>query len=87
MGNSKKRTPRPHELKAIVAIRWFANSIENLALQRYMGNIDRLDQINGILSRTMDELERTKKGIKSETDCPFPPCDDMCVPRCPRPAR
>jgi len=73
-----------HEVSALAAIRWYANTIENVALEKYCGKVSRYRQIDRILKNTIKELKAiSSAGFRKEPDCPWPICpNDICAPSC-----
>lgn len=83
---TKRKTTAHHEVSVLAAIRWYANTIESLAIQKYFGKISRWPQIDAILTNAIEELQSIKADrFNPEPDCPWPICpNDICAPTCAR---
>jgi hypothetical protein len=70
----KKKTlpPRPLEVEVIATIRWYANAIENWAIQAYLGDRDKKDSLIGILSNARHAMEALATAADPSIDCPWP---------------
>lgn len=79
--------PAPQPFMVFAEIRWFANAIENRALQAYFGNHERYHQIRECLKAAYKCLYmpvRTENWNAENPDCPWPECwTGECTPECP----
>lgn len=79
--------PSPEDTMSLAAFRWFANSIENFAIELYATDRGSFEEIERILRGTLAGLKDVRTQIKlSEDDsaCPdgFVMCHGMCAPSC-----
>lgn len=83
----RKWEPSPNDTTAIAAFRWFANSIENDALEVYATDRRHFAAIEGVLRMTLRELAAIRKNAmvsEEEDGCPdgWILCDGICKPSC-----
>ena len=83
----RKWEPSSNDATAFAAFRWFANMLENEALELYNTDRRHFEQIERVLRyalRQMSDLK--KKAIVSEEEdgCPdgWVLCDGVCKPSC-----
>ena len=83
----RKWEPSPYDTTAIAAFRWFANTIENDALELYATDRRHLEQIEEVLRHTLRRLAEIRKNAmvsEEEDGCPdgWVLCDGICKPSC-----
>ena len=75
----------PKDATRLAAIRWFANSIENLSIVLYATSPDTFANTERILKQCLNELlvQRQQFG-NGDIDCPdgYVPCRGLCMPSC-----
>jgi hypothetical protein len=78
--------PEPILVDVIALIRWYANTLENVALQRYLGDRRNLDAIKNILREAhTDLLGLPHDRLANCKDCPWMCCENGdCSPDCER---
>ena len=79
--------PSSKDASAIATFRWFANALENEALELYMTDRRHFAHIESVLRRTLKEMSDTqqKSRLTEEEDgCPdgWVLCDGICKPSC-----
>jgi hypothetical protein len=72
---------------SLAAFRWFANTIENFAIELYATDRDSYEEVEGVLRNTLKELQRVRRGFlvpQEENGCPdgYVLCDGVCMPSC-----
>jgi hypothetical protein len=72
---------------SLAAFRWFANTIENFAIELYATDRMSYPEIEGVLRNTLKELKRTRKAFmvsEEENGCPdgYVLCNGVCAPSC-----
>lgn len=84
----RKWEPSPNDAMSLAAFRWFANAIENRAVEMYATDRGTYHHIERILRHALREMAHTKAQFAvSEEDngCPdgYILCSDgMCAPSC-----
>ena len=83
----RKWEPSPNDATAIAAFRWFANTLENEALELYMTDRSHFDHIERVLRDALKAMgdTRQKSRLSEEEDgCPdgWVLCDGICKPSC-----
>lgn len=83
----RKWEPSPNDATNIAAFRWFANQIENEALELYASDQGNFARLEDVLRNTLKELGyiREKSFIpQEENGCPdgWILCDGICKPSC-----
>ena len=83
----RKWEPSPYDTTAIAAFRWFANTIENDALELYATDRRHFEQIEEVLRHTLRRLAEIRKNAmvsEEEDGCPdgWVLCDGICKPSC-----
>jgi hypothetical protein len=78
--------PSAEDGMSLAAFRWFANTIENFAIELYATDRESFPEIERILRNTLKELRQSRKqfGLTSEDDCPdgYVLCHGVCAPSC-----
>jgi hypothetical protein len=79
--------PSSNDATAIAAFRWFANALENEALELYLTDRRHFGHIESVLRRALKEMSDTqaKSRVAEEEDgCPdgWLLCDGICKPSC-----
>ena len=77
--------PSPADAMSLAAIRWFACTLEALAIELYATDRTTYPRIEQILRDALKELNATPvKGILHDEDCPdgYVRCGDVCRPAC-----
>ena len=83
----RKWEPSANDAIAIATFRWFANALENDALELYMTDRSHFAHIESVLRRAVKDLAdtQTKSRLSQEEDgCPegWVLCDGICKPSC-----
>ena len=84
----RKWDPSPNDATSIAAFRWFANQIENQALELYATDRKHFVTVEQVLRRTLRELAEIRKTAfipQEENGCPngWELCEDgICKPSC-----
>ena len=79
--------PSAEDGMSLAAFRWFANTIENFAIELYATDRMSYPEIEGVLRNTLKELKRTRKAFmvsEEENGCPdgYVLCNGVCAPSC-----
>jgi hypothetical protein len=79
--------PSPRDAMSLAAFRWFANTIENFAIELYATDRDSFPEIERVLRGTLTELKATRVRFavpEEENGCPdgWVLCDGVCAPAC-----
>ena len=79
--------PSPKDATAIAAFRWFANALENRALELYLTDRTHFEHIESVFRRTLKEIDDTQarsRVAQEEDGCPegWVLCDGICKPSC-----
>ena len=79
--------PSSKDATAIAAFRWFANALENEALEVYMTDRRHFERIEHVLRRAVKELSNIRQNAmvaEDENGCPdgWLLCDGVCKPTC-----
>lgn len=78
--------PSPEDTMSLAAFRWFANTIENFAIELYATDRGSFEEIETVLRTTLHELNgvRTRIKLSADSGCPdgFVMCEGMCAPSC-----
>ena len=72
----------------LAAIRWYAISIEKLAMDLYVTRPAQYPAVKAALDKAVADLEGLRAGLKAElqdSGCPpgYRNCDGLCLPTCP----
>lgn len=83
----RKWEPSPNDATNIAAFRWFANAIENDALELYTTDQKHFVTLERVLRSTLKEIADIKKKAfipTEENGCPdgWVLCDGICKPSC-----
>ena len=84
----RKWDPLPQDATSIAAFRWFANQIENRALELFATDRKHFETLERVLRRTLRELDEIRKIAfipPEENGCPngWELCEDgICKPAC-----
>jgi hypothetical protein len=85
----RKWEPSSNDATAFAAFRWFANTIENDALELYATDRRHFPEIERVLRETLKELKRVRESSalrsgEEEGGCPdgWVLCDGICKPSC-----
>src|SRR5687768_10137930 len=83
----RKWVPSPKDATNIAAFRWFANKIENDALELYATDQGHFARLEDVLRNTLKQIDdiRQKAFIpQEENGCPdgWVLCDGICKPSC-----
>jgi hypothetical protein len=88
---AKKHTwkPRPADAIALATIRWYAVTIEKLAIEAYVTNRGKFEELDDLLRQQLKALCRVaaqrSQNVKGSEDCPdgwFLCKDGFCAPAC-----
>ena len=79
--------PSTEDAFSLAAFRWFANTIENVAIELYATDRKSFTQVEDILRDTLKELRgvRTRFAVSEEENgCPdgYVLCHGVCAPSC-----
>ena len=79
--------PSAEDGMSLAAFRWFANTIENFAIELYATDRRSYPEIEGVLRNTLEELKRTRQAFmvsEEENGCPdgYVLCNGVCAPSC-----
>ena len=80
--------PSGRDATSLAAFRWFANTIDNFAIELYATRPELFPEIEAVLRSTLRELERLKQTrfaiSKEENGCPdgYVWCNGICAPSC-----
>jgi hypothetical protein len=82
-----KWDPSVTDATSFAAFRWFANAIENEALELYATDKAQFGRIEEVLRRTLKDMgaiRQTTKTLDGENPCPdgWVLCDGVCKPSC-----
>ena len=83
----RKWEPSPQDATSFAAFRWFANALENEAMELYATDRRHFARIEEVLRAAMKEMSyiREKAIVSEEEDgCPdgWVLCDGICRPSC-----
>jgi len=72
---------------ALAAVRWLANSIENLGIELYATDRESFPEIERVLRNTLEELRAVRVQFavsEEENGCPggYVLCHGICAPSC-----
>lgn len=79
--------PSPKDAISLAAFRWFANTIENCAIELYATERKSFKEVERVLRATLRELERIRVSHvipEEENGCPdgYVLCHGICRPSC-----
>ena len=78
--------PSAEDGMSLAAFRWFANTIENFAIELYATDRRSYEDVEMVLRNTLKELRSVRKGFISDDDdsCPdgYVLCHGVCSPSC-----
>ena len=82
-----KWQPSPNDTTSFAAFRWFANSIENDAMELYATDRGTYEQIEEVLRHTLKDLAALRGKLAlppGNDDCPegWVLCNGVCAPSC-----
>jgi ferredoxin len=76
----------PKDALRLAAIRWFANTIENLSIELYATNPVTFENTEALLKETLQQLKLQREQISTtgQDECPdgYELCGGLCVPSC-----
>jgi hypothetical protein len=74
----------PKDALRLAAIRWYANTIENLSIELYATNPVTFEETEVVLKETLGRLRLQRQQIGAPPDCPdgYELCGGLCVPSC-----
>jgi hypothetical protein len=83
----RKWVPQPNDVTNIAAFRWFANQIENEALELYATDQAHFARLEDVLRNTLKEIGYIRENAfipQDENGCPdgWILCDGICRPSC-----
>ena len=82
----RKWEPSARDGMSLAAFRWFANTIENFAIELYATNRDTYPEVESILRNALEELKavRIQFPLGVADDCPdgYVLCHGVCAPSC-----
>jgi hypothetical protein len=83
----RKWEPSASDAVSIATFRWFANQLENDALELYMTDRRHFGHIERVLRRALKEMSNTQQRARvseEEDGCPdgWVLCDGICKPSC-----
>lgn len=79
--------PSSNDAMSLAAFRWFANTLENVAIEVYATKRESFDQIENVLRHALEDMGRLKKQYQvsqEENGCPdgYVLCNGVCAPVC-----
>jgi len=83
----RKWDPSARDGMSLAAFRWFANTIENFAIELYATDRASYEDIEVVLRNTLKELKNVRMEFaipQGENGCPdgYVLCDGVCSPSC-----
>ena len=93
MKNDRLWQPRPNDAIDLATLRWYAVTIEKLAIEIYVTDRSKFGALDTVLRREVKALTalaaRASDAVHSDDDCPggwFLCRDGLCAPACDSPA-
>lgn len=83
----RKWEPSPNDAISLAAFRWFANALENGAVELYATNRESYHHIEHVMRHALEDLARVRVQFKvpaEENGCPdgYVLCNGVCAPSC-----